>query len=356
MRRGRAPNRALVSLCLAATIACAAVPNGPKVAEAAARAERYFRWAKREYRLRSSECRARLERRRSRDDWSGETYREYMEMFDIQARALEAFVACTTSSQWCVAPTKVARNPQTNDIIAAGASWSLFNSKNISLLDACDGAVVACGVPRFWWGATEGRWPKILGEYDYNGDRHPEVVVATEELDNAVIPHRSHTPERYLHGRVFQATSRGIELYAPTATYVISGMRDIDGDGRPDLLSRLGYTVEGHVDCAVDDGASYALLGPELALHSREDGTFSASDAVARAYAETVCASRPLRLQPEEAAEDERYVDIVCARVRGVPASVLRERIAVAAAATECKKFYEDVLPSVERDTPFEGR
>ena len=132
-------------------------------------------------------------------------------------------------------------------------------------------------------------------------------------------------------------------------------MKDIDGDGRPDLLSRLGYTVEGRVGCAVDDGASYTLLGPELALHSREDGTFSATDAVARLFAMKVCASRPLRLEAEEATEEERYLDIVCARVRGVAASTLRERIASSASRTDCKMFYEDVLPSVDRATPFEG-
>lgn len=307
-----------------------------------------------------SECAASLAlaaKPRSDLGWEVDTYRRYARMFSRQATVLREFRnACSRSREWCIAPSRILNADWTANEVAAGAIWQVLGRSGFRELDSCDGAVRCLDRGWYWWDRSEGRRPRILGEYDYNGDRHPEVVVATEELDNAVIPHRSHTPERYLHGRVFQATSRGIELYAPTATYVISGMRDIDGDGRPDLLSRLGYTVEGHVDCAVDDGASYALLGPELALHSREDGTFSASDAVARAYAETVCASRPLRLQPEEAAEDERYVDIVCARVRGVPASVLRERIAVAAAATECKKFYEDVLPSVERDTPFEGR
>jgi hypothetical protein len=65
---------------------------------------------------------------------------------------------------------------------------------------------------------------------------------------------------------------------------------------------------------------------------------------------------RPLRVDAAEASEEERYIDLVCARVRGVPVSILRERIGSAAARAECKAFYEDVLPSVERATPFEAR
>src|SRR5262249_21258661 len=113
-----------------------------------------------------------------------------------------------------------------------------------------------------------------------------------------------------------------IALYPPATKIAIESAKDVDSDGRPDLLTLAGYdeTLEG---CAT--GFPYDRLEPMFVAHARDDGTFSLDDSAAKAHAATWCTTMPATIASSK--------DAICARLRAVDVS--RERTRVEASCTD---------------------
>ncbi len=68
--------------------------------------------------------------------------------------------------------------------------------------------------------------------------------------------------------------------------------RDVDGDGRVDLVTEGPYRAVVALACGGPDVAAL-LEGPELLAHALADGSFALDDAVAMAHQRRVCPGRP---------------------------------------------------------------
>lgn len=151
--------------------------------------------------------------------------------------------------------------------------------------------------------ALEGAWA-----FDYDGDGEEELVLhtvthGTEQADTA-------------HGEVLTFRDGAVGPYRRADGVEPEEARDVDGDGRPDLLTRAPYRGEG------DDSPSdftYSMAGPALLAHSLADGGFSRDDAAARAHARTACPARLAAVFPT--GNEIGGSHVVCARVWGVPAA-----------------------------------
>lgn len=185
------------------------------------------------------------------------------------------------------------------------------------------------------WG---GPMPRPLGSFDYDGDGIPEVLTVTSNEGSHKSPDDPGKLWTYRDGRTM--------LYPPAAAIkdISLLMQDVDGDGRPDLLSLSPY-AEDAPDCR--DGGHRFFEFP-LAYHSLPGGAFRADDDAAIAYARQQCPSRPVELVEADAEADALSQDeqvakrIVCARLWGTSnAEVLRSL------GRRCKTFgYYDLCPS----------
>jgi hypothetical protein len=116
----------------------------------------------------------------------------------------------------------------------------------------------------------------LTGSFDYDGDGEPEAFVTEMDEDHVSQVTKRITLWRFAAGK--------IGSFGPSEH--VYETRDVDCDGRPDLL------VLGSCPCFAHDGSGYYRppnMCPELlrALHSRPDGSFSADDSVARASVRT---------------------------------------------------------------------
>lgn len=106
-------------------------------------------------------------------------------------------------------------------------------------------------------------------------------------------------------GRIWTYRKRAIELYPPARELRVTGLSDVDTDGRPDVLVTLGSGVR--MSPCTNRRASTDTL--ELAGHALDDGTFSFKDDVAIGFAKRKC--------PPPAARLTAQVEALCARVWG---------------------------------------
>jgi hypothetical protein len=130
--------------------------------------------------------------------------------------------------------------------------------------------------------------------FDFDGDGEPEVHVM------ASYGHEGVHEEWH---RLFTFKRGGIEPYAAAPAF--DAMRDETGDGRPDLFRADG--LSGREQC----GSGFPGDGEGLSFmaHSLPDGSFSTTDAAARAYAKKLCPVRPARLTD--------FSSVLCARLWG---------------------------------------
>lgn len=133
--------------------------------------------------------------------------------------------------------------------------------------------------------------------FDYDGDGREEIALGRVERF-----WRDHS--------VYTARSDRIRLYPPTQNLPISQIKDVDSDGRPDLLLTLALGLGGPV-CDYEEIEHDATVhSPEFLAHSLPDGTFSTRDAVAQDF---IRKSRCTELPTAPVSID----DYVCARVWG---------------------------------------
>jgi hypothetical protein len=114
----------------------------------------------------------------------------------------------------------------------------------------------------------------FLGDVD--GDGIPEIAFAAE---------MTYEGSHDLWSALFKATPEGLVVMANG----FADVEDVTGDGFPDLVYREDFPAGSAC------GSGFDLHGeePPFVAHNRHDGTFSKTDAEARAYARTWCPARP---------------------------------------------------------------
>jgi hypothetical protein len=156
------------------------------------------------------------------------------------------------------------------------------------------------------------RQPETPVLFDFDGDGEPEIYVAVREQGDE--------GHRALQNDLLTFDGHTVKRYAPASGYAIDAVRDVDGDGRPDLAIFAKYTdtLEG---CWA--GFPYDWPDAKFVAHSLPDGTFSTDDAAARAHARKWCASPPTKIGSS--------YDAICARLwASTPFEVVKARKLVA--------------------------
>ena len=165
--------------------------------------------------------------------------------------------------------------------------------------------------------------------FDHDGDGEPEVFVrvGTERPAGAST----------FHGRVWTFRDGAVDVYPPARAWVVAAMRDVDGDGRPELLTHGRYVAEAPGACG---RAPTLAVGPLLAAHALADGRFSEGDAVARRADRAQCPAStadPTTVLATTAAgavdPAATFVRAVCARLWGASAAAVQQRLRASADA-----------------------
>lgn len=159
-----------------------------------------------------------------------------------------------------------------------------------------------------------------LAAYDFDGDGASELVV---RIDVAV--HEGGDAST----AILTTDGEWIVPYAPADSFAeaVSAVRDLDEDGRPDIVSYAPWSTGGFGFS--EEGGSWSG-GPRSLFHSLDDGTFSSDDGVARAFLDQECVlDGPLvpPLDVDEWGPDELtsrvMKNVTCAALRGTEADVL---------------------------------
>ena len=137
--------------------------------------------------------------------------------------------------------------------------------------------------PSFTWSSLAS-----VRAFDYDGDGVSELLVTKALAADASV--LSIIPSVTSAGAIWQARDGAVQAYAPSVSISIKSFCDVDGDGRPDLITTRDVRVEG------DDGdvTTWTFEGPEWAAHSLASGAFTFDDATAVAYAKQSCDGKSL--------------------------------------------------------------
>lgn len=177
--------------------------------------------------------------------------------------------------------------------------------------------------------------------FDFDGDGEPEVHVMAS-YGHEGVHEEWHQLFSFKQGR--------IEPYAAAPAF--DAMRDETGDGRPDLFR--ASSLSGREEC----GSGFPGDGEGLSFmaHSLPDGTFSTTDAAARAYAKTLCPTRPAALTD--------FSSVLCARLWGGVEADLERQVRKKFRTWDCEQpenkqkpgarsDYELMLSATGIDVPF---
>ncbi len=208
------------------------------------------------------------------------------------------------------AGVRVSVSPDATFVVGGGGQESVTENQNLE------------------WSGTMRIIPATPVLFDFDGDGSPEAVVVVR-MD---VIQESGNSVRVLHGRVWTAHDGKVTLYEPARELIVEEVRDVDGDGRPDIMTHEPYADTTTIQCGSED--AYPVYGPILLAHSLVDGTFARADAQAVLFAKRTCA-----ILPSPALVDERdrpqIVDfarsarnIACARLWGSDKGTLVSEIA----------------------------
>jgi len=153
---------------------------------------------------------------------------------------------------------------------------------------------------------------------DSDGDGEPELVL----LRGAAV----HEAADERHGEVLTFHNGAVTPYAPAEA------RDVDGDGRVDLVTRTPYRADG------DDSPSdftYLMEGPALVAHALPGGGFSRDDEAAQRFAREQCPRRVAGVFPATIAGDSGGLAVACARRWGAPAATVARVVRARCASPE---------------------
>lgn len=162
--------------------------------------------------------------------------------------------------------------------------------------------------------------PRRFASFDYDGDGIPEVA--------SVIATHQHEAPHYARAQVWTVRDGHAVSYAPAQGIAAVDVEDVDEDGRPDLITHLGYEAESG---GRGSGFGYHLVGPRFAAHATAAGAFATDDPAAIAAARRACPPRTgsviVRVEGGSGVRDvETAQAIVCARLRGAPSEpIVRE-------------------------------
>lgn len=170
------------------------------------------------------------------------------------------------------------------------------------------GARASLRLDPFSYGQFAHRWVTVGAVFDWDGDGALEAAV------------RFHGWEHEGDGtggvRLFRVRNGAIVPYAPAASLgPIAGVRDVDGDGRPDLvLPSPWHAVE---TCGP---GPHEVPGVDAVAHALPDGGFSTDDAVARGYLAGRCEAALRDGLPDREESYPSLVALACARRAGASA------------------------------------
>ena len=151
--------------------------------------------------------------------------------------------------------------------------------------------------------------------YDFDGDGEPEVHVGAS-YGHEGVHERSDELLSFKNGR--------IEPYAPAAKYAFEAMKDFTGDGIPDLL--MTAVLLGKESCGSGfpgDGSGQGFIA-----HALPGGTFSTDDLAARDFAKQTCPKKPATIN--------ELIDVLCARLWGVPSAELELQVRSRFSTEDC--------------------
>jgi len=151
---------------------------------------------------------------------------------------------------------------------------------------------------------------EISHPFDYDGDGTPEI---------AMWEHRSSIEYARSTGSLWTVRDGAVVPYHRAGSINIEDVEDVDGDGRPDLLTIRPYNPDPAPKCEGIDRKPSPIV-PFLA-HSIADGSFSMTDDVATKFAMDQCPSQPSDLKMGAVAGDEPLRTIRCARLWGATAA-----------------------------------
>ena len=160
-----------------------------------------------------------------------------------------------------------------------------------------------------------------LMTFDFDGDGEEELFLRIAAVGAGL--------ERLVAGRLWTFRGGRIERYAAARALDVEALRDVDHDGRPDLLTYAPWDAPSrlHDRCAPP---VYRAHGPLLVLHARVDGSFVGDDALAIAEARSACPTIPrtIVVRAGDVVDGLGTVaNVACARMRGVAAQVLIDAI-----------------------------
>ena len=166
--------------------------------------------------------------------------------------------------------------------------------------------------------------------FDYDGDGEPEAVVIVKRVDH---DEDGGSPISF-RGRIWTVHAGAIRLYPPARSFIVEEIRDVDGDGRPDIITHGPYVGAANFNCG--SGEPYSVDGPTLLVHSLPDGTFSWGDTQAMLFTKRECAVKPSPViliaedfQPEMVDFPRSAKNVACARLWGADEQTLRAEIAL---------------------------
>jgi hypothetical protein len=211
----------------------------------------------------------------------------------------------TSDGVWAAAPRDVttkaapAANRYTGPTVTIRGLWLLVH-------ESSSGARIEGAPIHFTIGAYSGEDREVSSPFDYDHDGTDEVIV--KHVADGVGYARS-------EGSLWTVREGVIVPYERAKSIDILDVVDLDGDGRPDLLTLGPYHPDPAPACEGIDANPRPIV--PLVAHSLPDGGFSMTDEVAVKFAAKECSSAPAKIEVSWSGGEEPLRAIRCARLWG---------------------------------------